>query len=75
METKRHEDLERMVDTMLRDKDFLLAQELKHKVDELNELLAQSTRQEIQVDLKLHESGARGGRSQVHLDIKVFKEL
>lgn len=75
MEPDRNEDLDRLVDGLLRDKDFLLAQELKQKVDQLNELLAQSVRQELQVNLALDESKGRGGRTHVYLDIKIFKEL
>ncbi|MEQ9103231.1 MAG: hypothetical protein RIE53_00890 [Rhodothermales bacterium] len=75
MEPNRNEDLDRLVDGLLRDRDFLLAQELKQKVDQLNELLAQSVRQELQVELLVDESKGRGGRMHTHVDIKIFKEL
>lgn len=75
MEPNRNEDLDRLVDGLLRDRDFLLAKELKQKVDQLNELLAQSVRQELQVELVVEESKGRGGRVNTHMDIKIFKEL
>jgi hypothetical protein len=75
MEPKRNEDLDQLVDGLLRDRDFLLAQELKQKVDQLNELLAQSVRQELQVELVVDASKGRGGRLHTHVDIKILKEL
>lgn len=51
----RQESLDAAVDRLLRDKDFLLAEELKHKVEEINQLLVQAQRQKMKIELSVSE--------------------
>lgn len=69
------ENLDAVVDRLLRDKDFLLAEELKHKAEELNQLLVQAQRQKMKVELTVTELESRPGGSMSWLDVKVFKEI
>lgn len=69
------ENLDVVVDRLLRDKDFLLAEELKHKAEELNQLLVQAQRQKMKVELTVSQLESRPGSSMSWLDVKIFKEI
>ncbi len=76
MESKHKEEhLDSIVDQLLRDKDYLLSQEIKHKADEINQLLVQAQRQKLKVELTTSELEPRPGLTVSWLDIKVFKEI
>ncbi len=76
MESKHKEEyLDSIVDQLLRDKDYLLSQEIKHKVDEINQLLVQAQRQKLKVELTTSELEPRPGSTVSWLDVKVFKEI
>ena len=62
-------------DQLLRDKDYLLSQELKHKADELNQLLVQAQRQKLKVELTTAKLEASPGNTVSWLDVKIFKEI
>ena len=68
-------DVDKLVDQLLRDKDFLLAQELKHKVEELNQLFVQAQHQELKVELSVSQLDTPSGASVTWLEIKIFKEI
>ena len=72
---ERNENLDAVVDRLLRDKDFLLAEELKHKAEEINHLLVQAQRQKMKVELSVSELEARPGSKVAWLDVKIFKEI
>lgn len=71
----RQESLDAAVDRLLRDKDFLLAEELKHKVEEINQLLVQAQSQKMKIELSVSELESRPGNKVSWLDVKVFKEI
>ncbi len=76
MEPKRSEEqIDVIVDQLLRDKDFLLSKELKHKADELNQLLVQAQRQKLKVEMSTSELETSPGSAVSWLDIKIFKEI
>ncbi len=64
-----------IVDQLLRDQDYLLAQELKHKTEELNQLFVQAQRQKLKVELDTNELNTRQGASVTWLEVKVYKEI
>lgn len=72
---ERSENLDSVVDRLLRDKDFLLAEELKHKAEEINQLLVQAQRQKMKVELTVSELESRPGNHISWLDVKIFKEI
>ena len=75
MEPRKHADhLDVVVDQLLRDKDYLLSQELKHKSDELNQLLVQAQRQKLKVELTTAKLDLPGNTVS-WLDVKIFKEI
>lgn len=76
MEPKKHTDnLDIVVDQLLRDKDFLLSKELKHKAEELNQLLVQAQRQKLKVELTTAKLEPSPGNIVSWLDVKIFKEI
>jgi hypothetical protein len=76
VEPRKHADhLDVVVDQLLRDKDYLLSQELKHKADELNQLLVQAQRQRLKVELTTAKLEASPGNTVAWLDVKIFKEI
>ena len=76
MEPKHKEEhFDAIVDQLLRDKDYLLSQEIKHKADEINQLLVQAQRQKLKVELTTSELEPRPGSTVSWLDVKVFKEI
>lgn len=72
---ERQENLDAVVDRLLRDKDFLLAEELKHKAEEINQLLVQAQLQKMKVELEVSELESRPGNKVSWLDVKIFKEI
>lgn len=71
----RQEYLDAAVERLLRDKDFLLAEELKHKVDEINQLLVQAQRQKMKIELSVSELESRPGNKVSWMDVKIYKEI
>jgi len=76
VESKRpDEQIDDIVDQLLRDKDFLLSKEIKHKTDEINQLLVQAQRQKLKVELSTSQLETQPGSNVAWLDVKVFKEI
>ncbi len=76
MESKQKEEhFEAIVDQLLRDKDYLLSQEIKHKADEINQLLVQAQRQKLKVQMTTSELEPQPGSTISWLDVKIFKEI
>jgi len=76
----RSESLEKLVDDLLRDNDYLLAQELKQRVDELNALLKQASKQGLRLTLRTgrkekHDAADSTEFESAWLELKVFKEI
>lgn len=68
-------DVDELVDRLLRDKDYLLARELKNKVEELNQLFVQSQRQNLNVELSSSKLDIPSGGSVTWLELRIFKEI
>jgi hypothetical protein len=76
LEPKKHaENLDDVVDQLLRDKDYLLSKEIKHRVEELNQLLMQAQRQKLKVELNTTKLEASLGNTFSWLEVKVYKEI
>lgn len=74
------ESLEQLVDDLLHDNDYLLAQELKLRVDELNALLKQADKQGLRLTLSVSNKSVDGepaglDADTVRLALKIFKEI
>jgi hypothetical protein len=72
---KQTEHFDAVVDQLLRDKDFLLAQEIKHKADEINQLLVQAQRQKLKVEATISKLEPSPGNTVSWIDVKIFKEI
>lgn len=68
-------DVDELVDRLLRDKDYLLARELKNKVEELNQLFVQAQRQNLNVELSSSKLDIPSGGSVTWLELTIFKEI
>lgn len=68
-------DVDDIVDQLLRDKDYLLAKELKHKVEELNHLMIQAQRQKLKVELNTSQLDVPSGGVVSWVELRIFKEL
>jgi hypothetical protein len=69
------ESLEELVDGLLRDSDYLLAQELKQRVDELNALLRQAHGQGLRLTLKSNSASEVKDAEVANLTLKIFKQI
>jgi len=68
-------DVDELVDRLLRDRDYLLAKELKHKAEELNHLFVQAQRQRLKVDVSTSQLDTPGGDSVSWIELRIFKEI
>jgi hypothetical protein len=69
------ERIDELVDRLLRDKDYLLARELRHKAEELNQLFVQAQRQKLKVEVSTSRLDTPTGESVTWLELRIFKEL
>ncbi len=67
--------LDDVVDGLLRDKDFLLTREIKHRIDELNRLFAQASSQNLRVELETTVHRPTENTRVTVLDVTVLKEI
>ncbi|MEM1127513.1 MAG: hypothetical protein AAGI71_12745 [Bacteroidota bacterium] len=63
-----------LIEQMLRDQDFLLAKEIKHKVAELNQLFVRAHGRTLKVEMNA-KSMEVGETSLAFLDVRVFKQM
>jgi len=63
------------VDRLLRDHDYLLAKELKHRIEELNQLIVQAERQRLRVEVSTSSMEVPDGETVPWLKVRVFKEI
>ena len=68
-------DVDQMVDRLLRDKDYLLAQELKQRAEELNQLFVQAQRQKLKIELSSSQLEVPNGGTVTWLEVRIFKEI
>lgn len=64
-----------VVDGLLRDRDFLLTREIKHRIDELNQLFAQASSQNLRIELETSVRRQAQETPVVRLDVTVLKEI
>ena len=69
------EHIDAVVDYLLRDQDYLLAKELKHRIDELNQLLVQANAQKMKVEFTVEDNPSQTGGRVTHVDIAVYKQI
>ena len=68
-------DIDKIVDQLLRDEDYLLAKELRRKIEELNHLFIQAERQNLNVELKTSQLDVPSGGTVNWLELRILKEL
>lgn len=71
----KEKNVDDVVDQLLRDQDFLLACEVRHKVDELNQLLIQAQSRHLKVEVDVTNFKVLSDGQVCHLTVKVFKEI
>jgi len=64
-----------LVEQLLRDQDFLLAKEIKHKVEELNQLLIKAQGQKLKVEMSCAQFDTSHSGTVAHLDLKLYKQI
>ncbi len=69
------EHIDAVVDYLLRDHDYLLSKEIRHRIDELNQLLVQANAQNMKVEFTVTDSTTPSGGTLTHVDVSVFKEI
>lgn len=67
--------VDEIVDRLLRDKDFLLANEIKSKTEELNQMLVQAQRLNLKVEISTSEFDVQKGNTISWIDVKIYKEI
>ena len=72
--TPLKESLDAVVDYLLRDQDFLMSKEVKHRVEELNALLARAQEQGLKIEFEVRRTNA-GGKDVTHLEVSVYKRI
>ncbi len=74
-EAPMNNPVDEIVDKLLRDQDFLLAQEIKTKVEEINQLFVQAQRLKLKVDISTSQFEVQSGKVVTWLEVKVYKEI
>ncbi len=69
------EHIDAVVDHLLRDQDYLLSQEIKHRIEELNQLLVQVQTQRMKVEFEIKETPVKSGGTVTHLDVNIYKKI
>ncbi len=69
------EHIDAVVDYLLRDHDYLLSKEIRHRIEELNQLLVQANAQKMKVEFAVSNSTTPSGGTLTHVDVSVFKEI
>ncbi|QXD16847.1 hypothetical protein GQ464_007885 [Rhodocaloribacter litoris] len=67
--------VDELVEQLLRDQDFLLAKEIKHKIEELNQLLVRAQSQKLKVEIEVSQVDLPSGGTVSYVDVKLFKPL
>lgn len=69
------EKLDSIVDHLLKDQAFLMSREIKHKIEELNQLLIQARSTKLKIEFEVVESDMPSGGTVTLLDAKVYKQI
>lgn len=73
--SSRQENIDAVVDFLLRDQDFLLSKEIRHRIEELNQLLVQAHNQHMKVEFTVTDSPLDSGGKVTHVDVAVYKRI
>lgn len=71
----KEKNVDDVVDQLLRDQDFLLAREIRHKADELNQLLIQAQSRHLKAEVDVTNFKVVSGGEVCHLTVKLYKEI
>jgi len=73
------EHLDAVVDYLLRDRDMLVAREIRQKVEELNQLLVAANNRRMRVEFSSSDSAATGAPADAppltRIDVSVYKRI
>lgn len=70
-----NQPVDELVEQLLRDQDFLLAREIRHKVQELNQLLVRAQSQKLKVEIDVTQVDLASGATVSYVDVKLFKPI
>jgi hypothetical protein len=73
--TPLKESLDAVVDYLLRDQDFLMSKEVKHRVEELNQLLIRAQAQGLKIEFEIRVTEPAGASPVTHLEVSVYKKI
>ena len=73
--TPLKESLDAVVDYLLRDQDFLMSKEVKHRVEELNQLLVRAQEQGLKIEFEIRTTAPASGSRVTHLEVSVYKKI
>ncbi|NNE47329.1 MAG: hypothetical protein HKN37_11795 [Rhodothermales bacterium] len=73
--SQKEQNIDAVVDYLLRDQDFLLSKEIRHRVEELNQLLVQAHNQQMKVEFSVTDTPLESGGKVTHLDAAVYKRI
>jgi len=67
--------VDELVEQLLLDQDFLLSKEIKHKVEELNQLFVKANSQKLKVEVACSQFDTAQECSMAHIEVKLFKQI
>lgn len=73
--TPKDDNLDAIVDHLLKDQSFLMSREIKHKVGELNQLLVQARSTNLKIEFQVVEPDMPAGGSIPIIDVKIYKQI
>lgn len=71
----KEESIDAVVDYLLRDQDFLLSKEIRHRIEELNQLLVQAHNQQMKVEFTVTDTPLKSGGKVTHVDVAVYRRI
>jgi hypothetical protein len=69
------EHIDAVVDYLLKDQDFLLSKEIRHRIEELNQLLVQAHNQHMKVEFTVTDTPLESGGKISHVEVAVYKRI
>jgi hypothetical protein len=79
MDESVKEHLDAVVDYLLRDRDLLVAREVRQKIEELNQLLVHACNRKMRIEFVSTDAPASQGESNAppltQIDVRVYKRV
>ncbi|NND72634.1 MAG: hypothetical protein HKN43_13740 [Rhodothermales bacterium] len=69
------ENLDAVVDKLLHDQAFLMSREIRHKLEELNQLLIAGNNAKLKIEFEVVETDMPSGGTVSLLDARFYKEI